>query len=186
MNRIHITEFRKKFPKLIPTCQVNRCKKTSQFIGKYYKSTGHPIFRKYCSKHHSDRRKVYQKQMETYDGRTAPTCISPGCRKRCTLLGTDESGKLTYSRCCADHGFSKPYLIWRKDYCENKDGRLGFKCTTTIVDFRWQLEVDHIDEDHSHNVEENCQTLCACCHRIKTKYYREQNQEALDLMLEFI
>jgi len=183
---IHITKFRIKHPELIPSCQIDGCETNSQFIGTYFKETGHPRFRKYCGKHHERRRKVYQKKMETYDGRKAPACLSPGCRKRGTLLGTDENGEFKYSRCCVNHGFSRPYLVWRKNYCENTDSRLGFKCTTTIIDMRWQLEVDHIDENHSNSVEENCQTLCACCHRIKTKYYREGNQGALDLMLEYI
>ena len=30
----------------------------------------------------------------------------------------------------------------KKDYCENIDSRLGFKCTTTIIDADWQLEAD--------------------------------------------
>lgn len=31
-----------------------------------------------------------------------------------------------------------------------------------------QLDVDHINGDHSDNREENLQTLCANCHRLKT------------------
>lgn len=31
-----------------------------------------------------------------------------------------------------------------------------------------QLDVDHIDGDHSNNNPENLQTLCANCHRLKT------------------
>jgi len=60
-----------------------------------------------------------------------------------------------------------PYLKYRKDYCENKDGRLGFTCTTNIV---WQgmLHVDHIDGNHTNNSSNNLQTLCACCHGYKT------------------
>ena len=79
-----------------------------------------------------------------------------------------------------------PYKKWRKDYCENIDGRLGFKCTTTIVDKWYQLETDHIDENHENNVKENMQTLCACCHRIKTKYYNTNNEKALKIMKEYV
>ena len=186
MEPIHITQFRKDYPDLVPQCQIDGCNKKSQFVGTYNKTTGHPIFRKYCHTCHGGRMKVYRDKMESYDGRKAPLCIFPGCRKRATLLGTDESGEFKYSRCCKDHGFSKPYLVYRKDYCENIDGRLGFKCSTTIIDMRWQLEVDHINENHADNREENLQTFCACCHRIKTKYYREKNQDALNLMLEYI
>ena len=61
------------------------------------------------------------------------------------------------------------YKINRKTYCENIDGRLGFKCTTTIVDSEWQLDCDHKDGDPSNNSEDNLQTLCKCCHAIKTR-----------------
>ena len=74
------------------------------------------------------------------------------------------------------------YKQYRKDYCENIDGRLGFKCTTTIVSVEYQLEVDHIDNDHDNNNLDNYQTLCSCCHRIKTKFDNENDTKALDLM----
>lgn len=61
------------------------------------------------------------------------------------------------------------YKQFRKEHCENRDGRLGFKCTTTIVDPEWQLDADHINGDPSDNCEENIQTLCKCCHAIKTR-----------------
>ena len=58
----------------------------------------------------------------------------------------------------------------KKDYCENIDGRLGFKCTATIID-GCQLELDHIDGDRWHNVPKNAQTFCSNCHSIKTKFH---------------
>jgi hypothetical protein len=73
-----------------------------------------------------------------------------------------------------------PYLKYRKSYCENIDGRLGFKCTFThptpaqleasgldATYIGW-LQVDHKDGNHLNNDYENLQTLCACCHNIKT------------------
>ena len=67
-----------------------------------------------------------------------------------------------------------PYLRYRKDYCENTDGRLGFVCTTTI---HWEgmLDVDHKNGDPSDNRPLNLQTLCKCCHAYKTV----QNQDYL-------
>ena len=73
-----------------------------------------------------------------------------------------------------------PYLKYRKDYCENLDGRLGFTCTYTppseeqliaaglLGSFKGWLQVDHKDGDHTNNDEEKLQTLCACCHTVKT------------------
>lgn len=60
-----------------------------------------------------------------------------------------------------------PYKRWKKDYCENLDGRLGYVCTSTIK-ISTQLELDHIDGNPSNNVYENFQTLCSCCHVYKT------------------
>lgn len=74
-----------------------------------------------------------------------------------------------------------PYLWARKDYCDNIDGRLGFKCNTVLPTREmldgaglsdWEpmqfLEVDHIDGDPTNNDPGNLQTLCKHCHPIKT------------------
>jgi len=88
------------------------------------------------------------------------------------------------------HGFASvteyknsmhPYLKYRKDYCENTDGRLGFVCNTVLptqemIDavglIGWKpkqfLEVDHIDGNSDHNDPDNLQTLCKHCHVIKS------------------
>ena len=81
---------------------------------------------------------------------------------------------------CSKH----PYKKYRKDFCENIDGRLGFKCTTTIIDPEWQLDTDHINGDPSDNREENLQTFCKCCHSIKTRDsrdYASPGRKALNL-----
>ena len=122
------------------------------------------VRRNHCARHH---RELYKKKY----GKTLTRAIAENA-------GFDSVNKYRN----AHH----PYKKHRKEYCENVDGRLGFKCTTTIVDYAYQLEVDHIDENHDNNDIKNLQTLCACCHRLKTKYRREDNQEALNLMLEFI
>jgi len=63
-----------------------------------------------------------------------------------------------------------PYLKYRKDFCENTDGRLGFTCTTTII-WSGQLDVDHKDEDPRNNDPQNLQTLCKCCHAVKSNQF---------------
>ena len=53
-----------------------------------------------------------------------------------------------------------PYIIHKKDKCEF--------CNFIPIDL-CQLDVDHIDGNHKNNNIENLQTLCANCHRLKTK-----------------
>jgi hypothetical protein len=72
-----------------------------------------------------------------------------------------------------------PHLKYRKNYCENQDGRLGFVCNTRLPTKKMLaaanvtllpeqfLEVDHIDSNHKNNDPSNLQTLCNCCHKIK-------------------
>ena len=106
---------------------------------------------------------------------TAPMCSVPGCTNR-----RDNAGYGNYHAECSYHHKKKygmsgwDYKKYRKDYCENIDGRLGFKCTSTIMNTAWNLEVDHIDGDRTNNHESNLQTLCNCCHRYKT-FANEEN-----------
>jgi hypothetical protein len=112
------------------------------------------------------------------------TCNHPGCNAPRNKAGV-KNGKPFYRKKCFDHymleflekkGFSSlteyrnsihPYRYYKKDYCENIDGRLGYTCTTTIM-ISAQLEVDHIDGIPDNNEESNLQTLCSCCHKYKT------------------
>lgn len=59
------------------------------------------------------------------------------------------------------------YRKFRKPYCENVDGRLGYICNYDII-YQAQLHVDHINGNPSDNTESNLQTLCANCHIVKT------------------
>ena len=63
---------------------------------------------------------------------------------------------------------------YKKEYCENIDGRLGFICTTTIL-IKSTLHVDHVDGNPHNNTQSNCQTLCASCHAHKTKTNGDNN-----------
>ena len=130
-----------------------------------------------------------------------PKCQVPGCGKNAHNTNTTANPKwrkaswvreefgVEEGYVCGKHHFKNYdiggwiYKKYRKTYCENIDGRLGHgKCTTTIIDAEWQLEVDHIDGNHDNNEESNLQTLCACCHRLKTR----DNQDYLSLPTVFM
>ena len=65
----------------------------------------------------------------------------------------------------------------KKDYCENRDKRLGHKCTATIMGWL-QLDMDHVDGNHYNNIPENIQTLCKNCHSWKSHV----NEDHLNFM----
>lgn len=113
-----------------------------------------------------------------------PTCEVPGCNKIAQNTGNGRRRKASWVRemygvehgyvCQKHHSINYAmggweYKIHRKDYCENIDGRLSFTCTSTIVDPEWQLDADHINGNPKDNGAENIQTLCKCCHPMKTK-----------------
>lgn len=104
----------------------------------------------------------------------APKCRFDGCDAY-----ADNSGYGRFHIYCSYHHKSKyemqgfNYKNYRKDFCENIDGRLSFVCTATIVAPRWQLEVDHKDGDNQNHDENNLQTLCSNCHRYKTMINEE-------------
>ena len=109
-----------------------------------------------------------------------PKCVIEGCNNPGHDVGyTRQDGSKTYRKTCAKHHFTKygigdwEYKRFRKNYCENIDGRLGFICTTAIVPgFESHvLDADHINNNNEDNREANIQTLCACCHRIKTSIF---------------
>ena len=103
-------------------------------------------------------------------------CSVEGCNKLGQHMGRyrkDGSPKRR-ATCAKHHSINYGLNGWeykqhRKTYCENTDGRLGFTCTSTSVDAEWQLDADHINGNPSDNRPENIQTLCKCCHPIKTK-----------------
>ena len=68
----------------------------------------------------------------------------------------------SYCRSCAKgmHGKKERlHRLIKKDQCE----LCGF-----LPEHPCQLDLDHIDGDHSNNDPSNHQTLCANCHRLKT------------------
>lgn len=105
-------------------------------------------------------------------------CEVEGCNKLGQHMGTyRKDGSIVRRALCAKHHSIKmgiggwDYKQYRKDYCENVDGKLGFKCTTTIKKPEWMLDTDHKNGDslsHHYLGAEAMQTLCKCCHGYKT------------------
>ena len=124
---------------------------------------------------------------------TERICEVSGCDNLGQHLGKyRKDGSIMRRKICTEHQGRKynisgwSYKKYRLKYCENIDKRLGFKCTTTIIDYKYQCDVDHIDENNTNDNPKNLQTLCACCHRIKTKYYRTNDTKKLKFMNEQI
>jgi 5-methylcytosine-specific restriction endonuclease McrA len=69
----------------------------------------------------------------------------------------------------------KPYSAHKTDRC----ARCGF-----VPEDSCQLDVDHLDRDHGNNDPANLQTLCANCHRLKTKRERIGTWISADALLD--
>lgn len=150
-----------------PRCKIDGCNKPRENIGKYRKD-GTMMFRDYCSFHHTKRGKVWKELLKKIDINDAPKCGVEICNQKTVLYGTNIDGNPLYYTYCPSHSkLSAPYLAYRKDYCENIDGRLGFTCTSNIA---WigMLDVDHKDGNPHNNNLDNLQTLCKCCHAYKS------------------
>lgn len=134
-----------------PTCQANGCDRQAMATGKYRKD-GTPIYRR-----RADTGYVCDLHHRELTG------ASKG------LTATDWTNSF------------HPYRQHRETYCENIDGRLGYKCRCEIK-ISAQLQVDHINGDPTDNRPENLQTLCANCHIYKThmsKDYATPGRKAL-------
>lgn len=138
-----------------PKCIIEDCNKHGQNTGRRGKG-GRIIYRKYCHIHH-------------YEVCAAKNGLTSANQFHRFLL--EKSAKKQGFTNIADYLNSKHrYRRNRLKYCENTDGRLGFVCTTTIADDA-MLEVDHINNNHKDDATSNHHTLCACCHRYKTRYF---------------
>jgi len=85
------------------------------------------------------------------------------CGKPSSSKGYNRRGyKVWGSKCESCRYYA--YRQFKKDHCEE----CGF-----IAIHSSQLDVDHIDGDHTNNNECNLKTLCANCHRLKTHMNRD-------------
>lgn len=116
----------------------------------------------------SNKKKFYD------EGKKLPKCVNKGCDNDVIVRDWKYySFKHLCSNCADRMKNGRPPLpgvtFYKKDYCENKDSRLGFKCPVK-QDWKFPSSVlhgDHIDGNHENNKIENLQTLCSICHHLK-------------------
>jgi hypothetical protein len=148
-------------------CICEGCELPGQHTGNYRKD-GSVMYRKYCAKHHSERTakkhglKSLTEVVAKNAGLTVTEYAARSLKNSATKAGYDNVTDYLNSK----HRYRRN----RIDYCENIDGRLGFVCTTTIAD-KSMLEVDHINNNNKDDNPNNHHTICACCHRFKTRYF---------------
>jgi hypothetical protein len=127
--------------------------------------------------------------MVNYVEHQHPICSTEGCERKVNTSGRKSDGTFKYNsicrRCFDVKGAAKLNMSVRKyqnrkheyrkhrlEYCENKDGRLGFKCSyklpKALNEWEGWLDVDHIDGNPKNCEKWNLQTLCKCCHSYKT------------------
>lgn len=112
------------------------------------------------------------------------TCANPNCQ---IVFEFTRSDRMYCTRTCkekARRSKGSSYAQWRTKWQrENRHrgvGRPKYKsskgpvCETCgfVPVHKAQLDVDHIDGNHSNDDPKNLQTLCANCHRLKTYIQR--------------
>lgn len=138
-------------------CHHPGCKELQVSCDNNYRGTGRPFYRKWCHKHHMEMK-----------AKSAGLSVSE-YHYRCNENTAKRAGYVSVT----EYLNSKhPYRKHRKEHCENRDGRLGFKCNYEIHHSS-QLDTDHIDGNPDNNQEQNLQTLCKNCHIYKTHVYKD-------------
>jgi len=117
------------------------------------------------------------------EGYSLPTCINSGCIRpvqvRCwtnwsfkTECGTCYKARATGIKGKAMEGI----VIHKKQFCENHDSHLGWKCP--VPKASWlklgmlqSLDLEHVDGNHDNNDPENVKTICKLCHAKKSMKY---------------
>lgn len=116
-----------------------------------------------------------------------PTCINRGCKKPVTWTRTNGDGTHRWKPICCScekaqqgrQSYAAGVTPYRTGICENKDGRLGFKCAVNHKLLPKGLhitEIDHKNGDHADNRLSNIQELCVVCHKIKSRLSGDLNR----------
>ena len=121
-------------------------------------------------------------------GKTIPQCINKGCTKSVAIRHWSAQGDPSLkTECCTCSrsrikGKTIPGITFhKKNYCENKDCILGFKCPMDperYGEFPSDIyDMDHKDGNHHNNVPENLITICKVCHSRKGKESGDFNSQ---------
>jgi hypothetical protein len=116
-----------------------------------------------------------------------PICINKGCKKPVTYNRKNLDGTHRWKPVCghcrdAQTGkskYAKGVVPYRTGICENKDGKLGFKCAVNhklLPKDMHLTEIDHINGDPADNRVSNIQELCVICHKIKSRLSGDLNR----------
>lgn len=97
-------------------------------------------------------------------------CIK--CNKRLQACNGNGSWKPLCKACNKKRFGLRTYTSKKKDLRKDFCQACGFKAT-----HKCQLDLDHIDGNHSNNDPTNLQTLCANCHRLKTYLNKDWEQK---------
>ena len=142
-----------------PACETAYCR-NPRTVMDWHWTSGKPIYRTVCNECHN------ANTAARYAKKTGATWVKSVQDVVAHKAGYSSSSDYTNSQ--------HPYRKYRKDYCENIDSRLGFRCTSTII-WSGQLDVDHKDENPSNDNPDNLQTLCKCCHAVKSNVFVKEN-----------
>jgi 5-methylcytosine-specific restriction endonuclease McrA len=201
-------------------CLVRGCKNERTSAGTN-KKTGAPILRSYCLPHYKDYQNevAYYEGFEDHADKVRqseeakaikagfPSAAALKLHKQNEKAKTngfhsaaaqklhkqDEKAKIAgYADRFEQSNAKSGHRQHLNTYCENVDGRLGFRCTSTILKTS-QLEADHVYPkkrafangwaEEQVNAKSNIQTLCACCHKYKTLEYKDYSMK-LDVETE--
>ena len=124
----------------------------------------------------------------TARGETIPQCINHGCNKDVAIrhwsAQGDPSLKTECSRCSSARikgNIVEGIQFHKKNYCENKDSILEFKCPmdkTRYDEFPSDIyDMDHKDGNHHNNTPENLITICKVCHARKGREVGDFNSQ---------
>jgi len=170
-----------------PKCSKKGCMEPRQHTGNY-SVAGYPFWRKTCTKHHNiavgkkHGVKSIIEVMAKKQGLTVKQYQRQALEQSAANYGmtVQEYQRYNLELTASSHGMTvvdylnskHPYRKHRKEYCENRDKRLGFKCNYKIR-FSGQLQVDHINGNPKDHRKVNLQTLCCNCHAYKTNVEKD-------------